>query len=473
MLLAALAIAVQEQAPAGVWEKLLAPGVTYRMEVAPGPLLINAVRVTKETEGVSLVGELANGKVYESNSATQGRETVSATAARKAALVTVNADFFPFTGDPLGAMVREGELLSSPQSGRAAFCWGKGFSQAGYLTFAASLSFEGQNVAIFGVNQECGENMVVLNTPAAGFAISREPATHAVLVLVDKITPSGQWKPRVRRIVENSTSVQVNDDELVLTFRGTPKEKLTFLNVGDEIDLRTDCKGTDWKNARDVIAGGPFLVKDGKAFVPYVAEGFVDGFAKNKHPRTAIGRTREGDVWIVTVDGRQTMSAGATLSELADVMMRLGCTDAINLDGGGSTTFNLSGLTINRPSEGTERAIANALLVFSSSVTQLAFPVGEAEPVIAGPATIKVGEKAVFRLIDSTGESVPNSEVFWSAKGAAWIDQAGVMRGASEGTCRVQVYARGRSASLTVTVAKAQGPKVTLLRNETIRTPVL
>jgi exopolysaccharide biosynthesis protein len=454
MLIAALALTIQEPQPSGVWEKLIAPGLTYHMEVAPGPLLINAVRVTTEAEGVNMVGELANGKVFDPESATQGRETVSATAARKSALVTVNADFFPFTGDPLGAMVRDGELLSSPQNGRAAFCWGEGFSQAAYLTFAASLTFEGQSVPIFGVNQECGENMVVLNTPAAGHAISREPATHAVLVLVEPITPSGQWRPRVRRVVESATSVQVNDDEIVLTFRGSVKERLTFLNAGDEVDIRTDCKGADWRVAKNVVAGGPFLVKGGKAFVPYSAEGFTDGFAKNKHPRTAVGRTKDGDVWIVTVDGRQAMSAGATLSELADVMLRLGCTEAINLDGGGSTTLNLGGLTVNRPSEGTERAIANAVLVFSSSVQQFPVPVGEPEPVIAGPATIKAGGKGSFRMVDSSGADVPNSEVFWSAQGAGWIDQSGVLRGAAEGTCRIHAYSHGRLSGLTVTIEK-------------------
>ncbi len=454
MLVAAIALALQEQAPTGVWEKLLSPGVTYRMEVAPGPLLINAVRVTPEAEGVLMAGELANGKVFDPESPTQGRETISATAARKSALVTINADFFPFTGDPLGAMVRDGELLSSPQSGRAAFCWGKGFSQAGYLTFAASLSFEGQSVPIFGINQECGENMVVLNTPASGYAMSREPATHAVLVLTDRITPSGQWKPKVRRVVENATYVQVNDDEIVLTFRGTPREKLTFLSTGDEIDLRTDCKGTEWKNAKDVVAGGPFLVKGGKAFVPFAAEGFTDGFAKNKHPRTAIGRTMEGDVWLVAIDGRQSMSAGATLSELADVMLRLGCVDAINLDGGGSTTLNLNSLTVNRPSEGSERAVANAVVVFSSFVQQSALPVGEPEPVIAGPASLKLGESAPCRMVDSTGEPIPNSEVLWSAQGGAWIDQSGLLRGTAEGTSRVMAYARGKTASLTIAVTK-------------------
>ncbi len=454
MLVAALAIALQDPAPTGVWEKLLAPGVTYRMELAPGPLLINAVRVTPEAEGVLMTGELSGGDVFDPDSPTRGRETVSATAVRTSALVAANADFFPFTGDPLGAMVRDGELLSSPQNGRAVFCWGRGFCQAGYLTFAASIAFEGQSVPIFGVNQECGENMVVLNTPAAGYATSREPATHVVLVLVDRITPSGQWKPKVRRVVESATSVQVNDDEIVLTFRGTPREKLTFLNIADEVDLRTDCKGTEWKNATNVIAGGPFLVKSGKAFVPYVAEGFTEGFAKNKHPRTAIGKTKEGDVWIVTVDGRQTMSAGATLSELADVMLRLGCVDAINLDGGGSTTLTLSSLTVNRPSEGIERAVANAVLVFSSNVQQFAFPVGEPESVIAGPATVMVGKTASYRMVDASGEQVPNSEVFWSAQGGAWIDQAGVVRGSSEGTCKVQAFAHGRLASLTVTVAK-------------------
>ena len=458
MLLTALLIALQAKPEAGeaqAWEKLIAPGVTYRMEVDPvTPLLINAVRISPSAEGLSLVGELAGGRVYEDGSDTQGRETVTQTALRTRSLVAVNADFFPFTGDPLGAMVIGGELVSVPQPGRAAFCWGKGFAQVAYLSFSASFSFEGQSYPIVGLNQECADDTIVLNTPRAGLALSKEPATHIVLALPDKITPVGSWKPVVARRVDSAKSVPVNDGEMVLTFRGAQAEKLQFLNAGDTLDLQVSCTGVDWQRASDAVAGGPFLVKDGKAFDPFAAEGFTSGFGKDRHPRSAIGRTAAGDLWIVTVDGRQTMSAGATIDEMAQVMLRFGCVEAINLDGGGSTTLNIEGLTVNRPSEGSERAVASALLVMRAGEAVPAAPDGEPGPVIAGPSKVKAGTAAKYRLVEGTGADLPASQVLWSAQGAAWIDQGGVLHGVSEGTCLVRACFNGRTASVTVAVEK-------------------
>jgi hypothetical protein len=457
MLLTSLLVIAQAQTVAPqVWEKLIAPGVTYRMEVEPAtPMLLHAVRVSPDAEGVLMTGEVATGRVFDPGSPTFGRETVSATAARTGSLVAVNADFFPFTGDPLGAMVKSGELISVPEGGRAAFCWGRGFSQAAYLKFSGSFRFEGQAFPIYGVNQECGDNMVVLNTPVAGFATSREPATHVVLGFDGRVSPVGQWMMRARRRVENATSVQVDPGEVVLTFRGTPSARLEFFNAGDEIELRVSCTGTDWNRVTDVIGGGPFLVKDGKAFTPFEAEGFTAGFANNRHPRTAIGRTALGEVWIVALDGRQTMSAGATIAEMAAVMLRLGCVDAINLDGGGSTTLAISGLTVNRPSEGTERTVANALLVFSGPAAPPTSPDLAPGLVVAGPATLKVGATGTYRLVGADGADVPDSEVLWSAQGAGWIDQSGALRGASEGVCQIKALSRHKSAVLTVTVEKS------------------
>jgi len=457
MLLTTLLVIAQAQtAVPQVWEKLIAPGVTYRMEVEPAtPMLLHAVRVSPSADGVLMTGELATGRVFEPSSPTFGRETVSATAARTGSLIAVNADFFPFTGDPLGAMVKSGELVSVPEGGRSAFCWGKGFSQAAYLKFSANFRVEGQTVGIYGINQECGDNMVVLNTPVAGFATSREPATHVVLGFEGTVSPVGQWVMTARRRIENSTSVQVDPGEVVLTFRGSPAEKLDFFSAGDEIELRVTCTGADWNRVTDVIGGGPFLVKDGKAFTPFEAEGFTPGFANNRHPRTAIGRTALGEIWIVALDGRQAMSAGATIAEMAAVMVRLGCVDAINLDGGGSTTLTISGLTVNRPSGGTERAVANTLLVFSGLVAPPASPDLAPALVVAGQATLKVGETTRYRLVDVDGADVPDAEVLWSAQGSGWIDQSGALRGSLEGSCQIRAFSRGRTAALSVTVEKS------------------
>ena len=81
-----------------------------------------------------------------------------------------------------------------------------------------------------------------------------------------------------------------------------------------------------------------------------------------RHPRTAIG-WNAGNYFLVEVDGRQeNLSVGMTLDELADYMARLGCEEAMNLDGGGSATLWFDGKVRNSPCDGKERPVANSLV---------------------------------------------------------------------------------------------------------------
>ncbi|MCH8979660.1 MAG: phosphodiester glycosidase family protein [Armatimonadetes bacterium] len=444
-----------------VWEKLIAPGVTYRMEFdAELPRVVHAIRLTPGVETVALVADLAQDQVFNPGHEDQGRETVSAMAARVGALVAMNADFFPLSGDPLGAMVVAGELVSAPVEGRSVFYWGGGKARAGYLTFAARLLVGDEIVRLDGLNEECADDMVVLNTPRAGFATSIDPATHAILELEDSIAPVGSWTAKFKRFVFASTSVPVEQGEVVLTLQGEPADRLAQFGVGDEIQIQIAITGADWSKTTDVVGGGPFLVREGKLFIPYANEGFTEGFAANRHPRSAIGRTELGEIWLVTVDGRQTMSAGASLPELANIMLRLGCVEAINLDGGGSTALAVHGVVINRPSGGQERAVASSVLLFGAPGLVFAIPppTDASLSVIAGMAVVKIGETAHYRLVDFEGETVPNGEVLWVAEGAAWIDQAGVLRPIEEGEVWLRALARGRQVSITVTVEPEKGP---------------
>ena len=92
-------------------------------------------------------------------------------------------------------------------------------------------------------------------------------------------------------------------------------------------------------------------------------------FADTRHPRTAVGVTADGSIVLLVVDGRQTsISNGASLADLANILAILGCTDGINLDGGGSSTLVLSdeqgNVTVeNSPSAGGLRSVANGLVV--------------------------------------------------------------------------------------------------------------
>lgn len=115
-----------------------------------------------------------------------------------------------------------------------------------------------------------------------------------------------------------------------------------------------------------VVAGSTIILKDGKA----TADAEVEGpFQSTKHPRTVAGIADGGKTLVLAViDGRRPAYAiGMSLKELADLMLGLGCTDAINLDGGGSSEMVLrdpqSGelKVMNRPSDGRERAVGNVL----------------------------------------------------------------------------------------------------------------
>jgi hypothetical protein len=116
-----------------------------------------------------------------------------------------------------------------------------------------------------------------------------------------------------------------------------------------------------------LIGGWPRILRDGQnvASEAPTVEGTISRNAEAKHPRTAIGFSRDSTtLYILAVDGRSTQSVGVTLVELADLMRRVGAWQAMNFDGGGSTTMVVNGALMNKPSDAAgERDVGNALLV--------------------------------------------------------------------------------------------------------------
>lgn len=131
-------------------------------------------------------------------------------------------------------------------------------------------------------------------------------------------------------------------------------------------------KDRDWTAVVDGLGAYPSLVTDGTIRLePDRDTDFFDG----RHPRTALGVKADGTVLLVVVDGRTSAGVGMTLNALAQHMLNLGATDAVNLDGGGSTSLWLRDQSINgvvnHPSDnGTadhfgERAVSDVLMVFT------------------------------------------------------------------------------------------------------------
>ena len=119
-----------------------------------------------------------------------------------------------------------------------------------------------------------------------------------------------------------------------------------------------------WPDVFDTTGGSPTLLKDGVVQKQNIYDG--SPFASSRHPRTAVAfNDRNRRISLVTVDGRQpSYSRGMTLPELTRFCReRLGATDALNLDGGGSTTMVVKGKIRGRPSDGSERAVSSALVL--------------------------------------------------------------------------------------------------------------
>jgi exopolysaccharide biosynthesis protein len=142
---------------------------------------------------------------------------------------------------------------------------------------------------------------------------------------------------------------------MVLSVGPTLAPKIPALRLETELQIFTETV-PDLAGARMAIGGGPTLVENGKAMQ-------WSGFVHMRHPRSAVGWNNEY-FFMVEVDGRQSnLSVGMTFAELANYLIKLGCTEALNFDGGGSATMWALGAVRNSPSEGDERPSANALVL--------------------------------------------------------------------------------------------------------------
>ncbi|MCD6351287.1 MAG: phosphodiester glycosidase family protein, partial [Armatimonadetes bacterium] len=194
----------------------------------------------------------------------------------------------------------------------------------------------------------------------------------------------GQWKATVKELVPEGRQRVGAEGEVLIVAAGEARKSLSKLLPGQSITLTLRTRGLNTP-VELAAGGGPLLLRAGE-IVP------SDSPHAPRHPRTAVG-FGEREIVLVTVDGRQPgWGKGMTLYTLAQLMRELGCTDALNLDGGGSTTAWVRGKVVNRPSDGAERPIANALLVRSSA------PKGPLARLVVGVRRIIAVAGATFPL---------------------------------------------------------------------------
>lgn len=205
------------------------------------------------------------------------------------------------------------------------------------------------------------------------FRMGEDPMRHVGLLMVD----GEMVEPAVDSVLRDGKRYYLARGALGFLEDGSPdiawvSSQGGVLYAWDEPPANTpdapirelDLEGLPVWPARYAVAAGPVLVMRGTVHVTVDAEVFFGTKIADPNPRTAAGVTVEGDLLVVVVDGRQRASRGVSLVELADIMLGLGSVEAINLDGGGSSTLVVDGVLVNRPlGSRTERQVMSALLV--------------------------------------------------------------------------------------------------------------
>lgn len=451
-------LALTAVAGAQTWEKRIAPGLTYREEVDRSiPRIIHVLRWNLGTPAVTAAAQLASGTVFD-QTADKGRETVSHMVSRTGAIAGINGDFFhvPYTGDPLGLMIDKGQMVSVPIAPRAVLAWSGDSIKMGIAAWKGQVQLNGgATMDVDGMNEQASNDRLILDTDLSGFALGQAPDV-AWIVKLDEgsWTPVGSRTGTITEIVHDLAARKVTSDLAVIIGAGAKAHLMDGAKMGDRVTITNEASGFDWGSVKFAVGGGPTLVSSGKAIVDWKEERFKDTFALNRHPRSAVGITANGDVCLVAVDGRQPgISDGVTLDELAQIMVRLGCVQAMNLDGGGSTCLDVHGLSLNRPSDGKERPIANAILLFADKP-----PVDPDAPrppalSLSFPSKIYAESDVAFQA-KLGAAAVDNADVIWSASGSAWIDQGGKLHTLDTGKCIVTAWSGDQVASATIDVVE-------------------
>jgi exopolysaccharide biosynthesis protein len=346
----------------------VAPGIdlyhsTERSLIDPeGPISIWMLRI--DPAKCEMRAALANDEIV-------GTEAVADIATRHEAVAAVNAGFFLPNGDPQGVLTLDRRLVSDTRRARGAVGLP---ASGGDLVFArlrasAALVVQGrggviQRVPVDGVDTTRARGRIMIFTPA--YHEDTDTADGGLEWVVSG-TP-----PRVVSAARKGGRTPIPRDGFVVSFGGlaTPPA-LAALKRGTRVSLEIAYEPLEgpvepWQRARDIVGGAGLLIRDGEEVADWTVEQFSPGFATNRHPRTMIGVRADGSIWLVTVDGRQPqLSAGMTLEELRSLARRLELTNALNLDGGGSTTMWVQGEVVNSPSDLTgPRKVSDALLVF-------------------------------------------------------------------------------------------------------------
>jgi len=398
----------------------LMPGVTYTRDVRTigGARTVFHVVVGPKPGGLyDLQPVLSNGTIV-------GRETVTSMQrrlSRQATIVGVNADYFNLDdGYPSGIFMRDGVLLGRPYSARATLGIGlDGLLRIARIGFFGTWGIgDAERQRLDQLNRPLEKGEIGLFTPAWGSATPSAP--NAVDVVLSGFPPASGNVDLTGTIVSAGIGggTPIPDGGAVLQAIGPPgKALLSEALAGLPLTVKLILKPW-WEQVKDAIGGGPAIVRHGRISLP-TTEAFTSAQLLGRDPRTAVGQRGDGRIVLVTVDGRQSGSAGVTLYDLAVELVRLGVVTGMSFDSGGSTQLAFDGGILNSPSDGGERPVSDALMIMYYGAYADPPENGVVSPNGDG---VDEGQRLVYKIVRPSTVKArllgPNGEAVWSYDGS-------------------------------------------------------
>ncbi len=407
----------------------LAPGVVHRIgdwTTSSGDQAVQFIDINQQAEGIGIEASLPSSGVH-------GLQTLSAQAARVSTaghrvIAAINGDTWAADAAskhtaPTGLLVHAGELMTASTGVRPTIGFDDNetaltadVSVAMTVTLPDGLTT--LNVDRINKPRPVG-TLVAYTRRWASSTLTLAGGTEVVLTgAALPLRPSGTWTGTVSAVLPTGYNTPVPAGAVVLSAQGAEAAVLATLLVGNTLTMTTIINA-GWENVREAISGREWLARDGIAGVDPVTPTSLYA-----HPRTAVGVRADGTVVFAVVDGRQApYSAGVTAADLANMLVAQGVSNAINLDGGGSTTMlarepgDVSSSVANSPSDGYQRAVDDGLLIVST------LPTGPLSKVVVQPGitTAVVGQVIPLSAkgTDAAGNGVAVSPaaVSWSMDG--------------------------------------------------------
>lgn len=340
------------------------PGIEYtHRRIGEKPWSIHILQIQRNPRRYTFTTTLAQDHIFGLQSLPDQIANLSPVTSRP--IAAVNGDFFviredPYQGDPLGLHIWRGQLVSGPK-GTCFWIDATGQPRIGEVEPRMQAIFgEGRDLRI-DLNQARPDDGAVLYSPALGQTTRTPDGIEYELEPIDPndlpLKIGRDIKTRIVGVLRGGDH-PLKEDRLILSLGPKVEGQAVHFQAGQTVQLKLDAS-VDLSGVQVAVGGGPILIQDGQ-----LRKWKGD---QPRHPRTAIG-FNDDNLFLVVVDGRQEdLSVGMSLPELAELMKQLGCQEALNLDGGGSSTLWLGGKIMNSPSDGRPRRIANGLVVLESA----------------------------------------------------------------------------------------------------------